>query len=123
MKVELFNDQAVELADIFRMLSDANRLRIAVICLGGPKCVSDIAEQTGLPPALASHHLRLLKAARFVSSKRNGKQVFYNIVDERIRCVITDMVAHVQHPQNLSAEKSSSDSSRTKSRRVHSAGS
>ena len=91
----LDEDQATELADIFRVLGEPNRLRIAVICLGEPLCVTDIAECAGLSAALVSHHLRLLKAARFVQAKRRGKQVFYGTLDDRVRCVIRDMVGHV----------------------------
>lgn len=91
----LDEDQAIELAEIFRVLGDPNRLRIAVICLGEPLCVTDIAERVGLSAALVSHHLRLLKAARFVKAKRRGKQVFYGTLDDRVRCVIRDMVGHV----------------------------
>ena len=79
----------------FRVLGDPNRLRIAVICLGEPLCVTDIAERVVLSAALASHHLRLLKAARFVKAKRHGKQVFYGTLDDHVRCVIRDMVGHV----------------------------
>lgn len=91
----LDEDQAIELAEIFRVLGDPNRLRIAVICLGEPLCVTDIAECVGLSAALVSHHLRLLKAARFVKAKRSGKQVFYGTLDDHVRCVIRDMVGHV----------------------------
>ena len=91
----LDEDQATELAEIFRVLGDPNRLRIAVIRLGEPLCVTDIAECVGLSAALVSHHLRLLKAARFVQAKRRGKQVFYGTLDDRVRCVIWDMVGHV----------------------------
>ena len=93
--LKLTEDQAVELAEIFRLLGDANRLRIAVACLGEALCVSDIARRVGLSPSLVSHHLRLLRAARFVKAERRGKQVFYGAVDEHVKCVIRDMVGHV----------------------------
>jgi ArsR family transcriptional regulator, lead/cadmium/zinc/bismuth-responsive transcriptional repressor len=91
----LDEDQAAELADVFRMLGDANRLRIAAQCLGGPLCVGDIAERVGLSPSLVSHHLRVLRAARFVKARKRGKQVFYVATDDRVRCIIRDMVVHV----------------------------
>ncbi|MCC4300107.1 ArsR/SmtB family transcription factor [Aurantimonas coralicida] len=93
--LELAEDEAIELAEIFRLLGDGNRLRIAVACLGEAMCVSDIAERVGLSPSLVSHHLRLLRAARFVRAQRRGKQVFYGAVDEHVKCVIRDMVSHV----------------------------
>ena len=100
--VVLDEERAAELAEIFRLLGDGNRLRIAVACLDGPHCVGDITRLVGISPALVSHHLRLLRAARFVRSQKQGKQVFYAATDEHVRCVIRDMVAHVgEHSQVL----------------------
>jgi ArsR family transcriptional regulator len=42
-----------------------------------------------------SHHLRLLRAGRILRAERHGKQVFYAPADEHVRCVLSDMVAHV----------------------------
>jgi len=95
MPVHLEDERAVELAEVFRLLGDANRLRIAVACLDSPLCVGDIAHHAGLSASLVSHHLRLLRAARFVRSQKRGKQVFYGVADDHVRCVINDMVAHV----------------------------
>jgi DNA-binding transcriptional ArsR family regulator len=92
------DDQAVELAEMFRILGDASRLRIVLACLPHPICVSEIAAQTRLSASLVSHHLRLLRAARILRAERQGKQVFYAAADHHIRCTITDMVAHVAEP-------------------------
>ena len=95
------DDQAIELAEVFRLMGDASRLRIILECLETPTCVSDIATRTKLSPSLVSHHLRLLRAARVLRAQRRGKQVFYLAADEHIRCVITDMVAHVGEPSEV----------------------
>ena len=92
------DDQATELAEMFRLMGDASRLKVILECLDTPTCVSDIAMRTKLSPSLVSHHLRLLRAARVLRAQRSGKQVFYVAADEHIRCVITDMVAHVGEP-------------------------
>lgn len=60
-------------------------------------CVSDIAQRVGLSSSLVSHHLGLMRATRFVTARRQGKQVFYVLRDDRVRCVIRDMVAHVSN--------------------------
>src|SRR5258708_19589156 len=73
----LADDEAVAVADLFRLLGDPSRLRIVVSCLRTPLAVSDIAERLGLSVSLVSHHLRLLKGARLVRADRQGKQVFY----------------------------------------------
>ena len=92
------DDEAVELAEIFRLMGDASRLRIIVHCLEAPICVSNIAEATGLSLSLVSHHLRLLRAARVLRAQRKGKQVFYVATDAHIRRVIADMISHVGEP-------------------------
>lgn len=79
-------------------MGDASRLKIVLVCLKKPRCVSDIATATRLSASLVSHHLRLLRAARMLRAERRGKQVFYAVADEHVRCVIVDMVAHVNEP-------------------------
>jgi ArsR family transcriptional regulator len=83
---------------MFRLMGDGSRLRIILACLGEPVCVGDIAQQLGLSGSLVSHHLRLLRAARVLRSQRRGRQIFYSVADEHIRCVLFDMVDHVVEP-------------------------
>tara|TARA_R110001583_G_C5631635_1_gene407096 strand:+ start:291 stop:560 length:270 start_codon:yes stop_codon:yes gene_type:complete len=83
---------------MFRLMGDRSRLRVILACLREPVCVGDIGEELGLSASLVSHHLRLLRAARLVRSERRGKQVFYLVADEHIRCVLDDMIDHVAEP-------------------------
>jgi ArsR family transcriptional regulator, lead/cadmium/zinc/bismuth-responsive transcriptional repressor len=94
-KPQLSDDQATELAEMFRLMGDQSRLRIILCCLDGPTAVGDIAERLGLSASLVSHHLRLLRAARILRAARRGKQVFYAAADAHIRRVLIDMTAHV----------------------------
>jgi DNA-binding transcriptional ArsR family regulator len=84
-----------DVADIFKQLGDASRLRIALCCMNSDVCVTDIAEQLRMSPSLVSHHLRLLRAARLVRADRRGKQVYYSLADSHVRSVLSDMVDHV----------------------------
>ena len=99
-KVSISEDQALVLAEMFRLMGDPSRLKIIVACLEEPVCVSDIAARLKLSPSLVSHHLRLLRAARVLRAERQGKQVFYVAADEHIQCVILDMTAHVGEPDD-----------------------
>jgi DNA-binding transcriptional ArsR family regulator len=94
-KLALSDDQALELAELFRLVGDASRLKIVIVCLDKAHCVSEIAAKTKLSPSLVSHHLRLLRAARMLRAERRGKKVFYISTDEHVRCVITDMIDHI----------------------------
>ncbi len=49
----LEEERAVQLAEIFRLLGDADRLRIAVNCLDSPECLGDIAQHVGLSASLS----------------------------------------------------------------------
>ena len=93
------DDRASELADLFRLLGDATRLKIVLACLDESVAVGDIAARLGLSGSLVSHHLRLLRAAAIVRAERHGKQVFYAAADEHVRRVIADMLEHVSEPR------------------------
>lgn len=92
------DDQTLEMAEMFRLMGDATRLRIILACLKGPVCVGEMAGRLGASQSLVSHHLRLLRAARILKSERQGKHVFYSAADEHISCVLTDMSHHVGEP-------------------------
>lgn len=83
------------LAETFRLLGDATRLKILFFCLSDAKSVGDIAESLGISQALVSHHLRLLRAARLVSGERRAKHVFYEVTDHHVSSILTDMTDHI----------------------------
>lgn len=87
-------DQAIEIADIFRLLGDPTRLRIVVCCLTEPRNVAAIAAAVGASPSLVSHHLRLLRAGRLVRAERHGRQIFYTAADAHVRTIVGDMIDH-----------------------------
>lgn len=82
------------IAGMFRLLGDPTRLAILIACLEAPRAVGDIATATGASPSLASHHLRLLRAARLVRGERVARQVFYAAADDHVRHMLADIIAH-----------------------------
>src|SRR5690349_4979897 len=94
-RVRIGEDQVVELAEMFRLMSDPTRLRIILACLDAPAAVGEMAERLGISASLVSHHLRLLRAARLLQADRRGRQVFYAVQDEHVRSMLSDMVDHV----------------------------
>lgn len=89
---------ASQLAETFKLLGDQTRLRILLACMGKSQSVSAIAETLNLSAPLVSHHLRLLRAVRMVNADRQGKQVFYTLMDDHVRCVLNDMLHHLSEP-------------------------
>ena len=94
----LGTDQTTELADLFRLLGEPNRLGIVLSCLDGPLNVGEIASRLSLSQSLVSHHLRLLRAARLLKAGRRGKQVFYSLPDCHVRDMLTNMIEHLVEP-------------------------
>jgi len=88
-------DQVVELAEMFRLMSDPTRLRIILASLDRPVPVGEMADKLHISASLVSHHLRLLRAARLLQAERRGRQVFYMVGDSHIRSMLSDMVDHV----------------------------
>ncbi|MBO6519420.1 MAG: winged helix-turn-helix transcriptional regulator [Rhodospirillales bacterium] len=91
-------DSRREIADLFRILGDPTRLGIVYACLDAPMAAGDIADKLEISPSLASHHLRLLRAARLVRADRRGKHVYYSAADEHVSCVLSDMAEHAAEP-------------------------
>lgn len=92
----LSTDQAEQLAETFHLLGDANRLRLVCTCLHEAVSVQELAHRLDLSTSLASHHLRLLRAARLMRTERQGKRVFYRAADAHVQRVLEDMIEHVQ---------------------------
>jgi DNA-binding transcriptional ArsR family regulator len=74
---------AGEAAERARMFSDPTRLVLAAALGEGEElCVCDLAWISSRAQNLVSHHLRLLRSHRLVTSRRRGKLVMYSLTDE-----------------------------------------
>lgn len=94
------SDVLFQLSEVFKLLGDPTRLAILISCLDDERSVGQIAEETQASQSLVSHHLRLLRGARLVKSRRDGRQMFYKVHDHHISCTIRDMVTHIQEEED-----------------------
>jgi DNA-binding transcriptional ArsR family regulator len=92
---KLNDEQVAEVAEILRLLGEPSRLRILLACLSDPASVGELALRVGIPRSLVSHHLRLLRASRLLRAIRNGKQMIYSPIDDRVRSIVVDLAVHV----------------------------
>ena len=74
-------DKYQAIAEIFKRLDDANRIRIFYLLCNCEECVINISAILGISSPAASHHLRLLKNSRLIVSRRSGKEVYYKASD------------------------------------------
>lgn len=74
-------DQFIEVAEIFKLISDGTRLRILWLLCHAEECVSNIAAAMNMSDPAVSHHLRTLRKSGLIISRRSGKEVYYKLAD------------------------------------------
>ena len=85
-----------ELAELFKVFGDSTRIRILFVLFGSEVCVCDLAETLNMTQSAVSHQLKILKQAKLVSSRREGKSVFYSLADEHVRTIIDQGREHIE---------------------------
>ncbi|NCO66779.1 metalloregulator ArsR/SmtB family transcription factor [Candidatus Aquicultor secundus] len=76
--------QLKEFSEYLKIISDVNRLQILCLLKKGERCVCNIHEPLDLPQNLVSHHLKALRGAGLVTTRREGKWIHYQINTEKI---------------------------------------
>lgn len=91
-------DEAVALADGFKLLGEPNRIRILYVLLGaGELCVCDLAAVVGVSETVVSHSMRLLRAAGIVRNRRDGRIIYYRLDDAHVRMLLDLSRKHLAH--------------------------
>lgn len=67
------------MADLFKHLGDPTRLRIFWLLCHREECVAGIAELLEMSAPAVCHHLRLLRVAGLIESRREGREVYYQV--------------------------------------------
>ena len=78
------------LAEMFRQLSDGTRLRLYWLLCHCEECVTNLSAMMDMSSPAVSHHLRQLKAAGLITSRREGKEVYYKVVDRPAAQILHD---------------------------------
>jgi len=90
--------QYVELAaEVFSLLSDPTRIRIILALRSGELAVGELAERVGKSPTVVSQHLAKLRWGRVVSARQDGTRVFYSLIDEHARHLVSHAVFQAEH--------------------------
>ncbi len=84
-----------DLAELFKVFGDTTRIRILYALFESELCVYDIAEVLGMTQSAISHQLRVLKQARLVRNRREGKQIYYFLADDHVRTIIGQGMEHL----------------------------
>ena len=84
------------LTEFFKVLGNPTRIRILLLLMEQDANVSDLAEQLGMTQSAVSHQLNLLKSNKLVRRRRDGKMIFYTLVDEHVPMVIEKGTEHIR---------------------------
>jgi DNA-binding transcriptional ArsR family regulator len=84
----IVGDKAEEAAEFLKALAHKDRLWILCELVQEEKTVSQLEAALDLRQSSVSQHLARLRHEGFVKSRREGKQVFYAIADQRTRKII-----------------------------------
>ena len=88
-------EKLYDLAELFKVFGDTTRVKILCALFASEMCVCDIAVLLNMTQSAISHQLRVLKQARLVKYRRDGKVVFYSLDDEHIKNIFDQGLLHI----------------------------
>lgn len=87
-----------DLAELFKVFGDSTRIKILYVLLESEMCVCDIAQTLNMTQSAISHQLRILKQNRLVKFRREGKTIFYSLLDSHVVSILSQGMEHVEEP-------------------------
>lgn len=84
-----------DMAELFKLFGDPTRLKILISLSQQELCVCDLAALIEMTQSAVSHQLRLLKQGRLVTSRREGKSVFYSLADDHVHTLLGQCMEHI----------------------------
>jgi DNA-binding transcriptional ArsR family regulator len=91
--------KAQRMAEFFSLLGDANRLRLLSVLANQELCVCDLAAALSMTESAVSHQLRALRAMRLVSYRKQGRQVFYSLLDRHVLELYNAVAEHLDEAE------------------------
>ena len=85
-----------DLAELFKVFGDTTRIKIICALFESEMCVCDIATLLCMNQSAISHQLRVLKQARLVKFRKDGKVVYYSLDDEHIKLIFDLGLIHIK---------------------------
>lgn len=84
-----------DLAELFKVFGDSTRIKILWALAESEMCVCDIAVLLNMTQSAISHQLRVLKQARLVKNRKDGKVVYYSLDDDHVKQIFSQGLNHI----------------------------
>ena len=89
------NNLLCDLGDLFKVFGDTTRIKIMFALFESELCVCAIAELLGMEQSAISHQLKILKNAKLVNFRRDGKTNIFVLADDHVRTIIGQGFDHL----------------------------
>jgi DNA-binding transcriptional ArsR family regulator len=90
-------------AELLQAIADPARLALVELISQGEACVAELVAATGANESTVSQRLRTLRDRRVVTTRRDGKHIYYSLADDHVRELVDAVLDHVDH---LSSDQS-----------------
>jgi DNA-binding transcriptional ArsR family regulator len=94
--LKLNDEEYQNLSELFKVFSDKTRLKIINILLENEMCVHNISNNLNMNQSAISHQLKVLKQMRLVKYRREGKEIFYSLIDEHVSLLFEIGLEHIR---------------------------
>lgn len=89
-------DELSDLAELFKIFGDSTRIKILFDLFQGEKNVTEICDDLEMNQSAVSHQLKILKVSKLITSRRDGKAVYYRLADEHVKTIIAMGKEHIE---------------------------
>lgn len=84
-----------DLAEIFKVFGEPTRVKILFVLFETELCVCGIAELLNMNQSTISQQLRILKQAKLVKNRRDGKTIYYSLADSHVKTIFCQALEHI----------------------------
>lgn len=94
---QLLPDEEIlyDVAELFKVFGDSTRIKIICALFESEMCVYDLAALLQMTQSAISHQLRILKNAKLVKFRREGKLMYYSLDDEHVQQIFDAGYKHI----------------------------
>jgi DNA-binding transcriptional ArsR family regulator len=92
-------DLVYTLSEFYKIMADYTRMKIIYALTKKELCVGELSEIVNMSQTAVSYQLRILRGARLVKYRRDGKMIFYSIDDDHVSDIINTTIIHLGHEE------------------------
>lgn len=89
-------EELLDLAELFKVFGDSTRIKILYVLFDAEISVGEIADKLNMTQSAISHQLKILKQAKLIRSRREGKTMLYSLADEHVKTIIAMGKEHIE---------------------------